>query len=89
MAYAPGYGPMGFCPAVYGRAQTGQPGHVRRCQRLGCRKEVAGGGPAAKFCAEHAAASTKASKREYQRRRREQPQPGPRVEKLPSAALVI
>lgn len=53
--------------------------HVRRCAWPRCRKEVAGIGPAARYCAHHAEASRKQARREASRRWRER-----RAEKVPA-----
>lgn len=94
MTYPPGYGPFGYCPALYGRRRAEAGAAViqtRRCESPGCRKETAGVGPAAKYCAVHAEVSTRKAKREYQRkyRDRERQPHGSGVEKLTAESGVL
>jgi hypothetical protein len=51
--------------------QTGSSLQVRRCAWRGCRREVASGGPAAKWCAVHAEVHRRQQTREAVRKHRE------------------
>lgn len=87
--YAPGCGPLGYCPALYGRGEAMcrvSVAAAKQCQWPRCRKPVAGVGPAAKWCPEHAALSRKQAKRDYQRGYRNTRRDGRTVEKLTSAS---
>ena len=56
--------------AYWGHLKGGSALRVRRCAKPGCRKEVAGIGPNARYCAFHAGQRRRETRREYARNRR-------------------
>ncbi len=60
-----GYGPMGYCPAIYGRPMVSLP----RCRWTGCQRTATALN--AKYCGPHAKESHRRSKAKSERRRRQ------------------
>ncbi len=60
-----GYGPLGYCPALYGRPAV----YLPRCRWTGCQRTATA--PNAKYCGPHAKEAKKAADRASYRRSRD------------------